>query len=54
MSDMSYRWCKKCKLPEYACECDEPDVEKLSPVQKVLQGIEPWEPSLRQRLSKGK
>jgi hypothetical protein len=45
MSDMSHRWCKRCKNPEYACECDEGEeqIEKLSPVGKRLRGIEPWE-----------
>jgi len=43
MSHMSYRGCKHCKLPEYACDCDEQDLDEQSPVQKILKGIEPWE-----------
>ena len=38
MSDMSYRWCKTCKQPEYACECEEPNLETQSPVARVLVG----------------
>jgi hypothetical protein len=38
MSDMSYRWCKRCKQPEYACECEDPDLEQESPVSRRLQG----------------
>jgi len=25
MSDMSHCWCKTCRQPEYACECDDED-----------------------------
>jgi len=23
MSDLSSRWCKQCRSPEYVCECDD-------------------------------
>jgi hypothetical protein len=36
MSDMSYRWCKRCKQPEYACGCKKPDFEQHSPVNRKL------------------
>lgn len=26
MSDASHRWCSKCNQPEYACDCDDPEL----------------------------
>lgn len=26
MSDLSHHWCKRCRNPEYACECDGMDM----------------------------
>ena len=26
MSDLSMRHCRKCREPEYACDCDDPDL----------------------------
>jgi hypothetical protein len=26
MSDLSHPHCRKCRQPDYACECDEPDM----------------------------
>jgi hypothetical protein len=41
-------WCKTCRQPEYACECDDEDqnLEERSPVTKVMSGMTPeqiWE-----------
>jgi hypothetical protein len=38
MSDMSHCWCKTCRQPEYACECDDEDqdLEERSPVMKSM------------------
>jgi hypothetical protein len=38
MSDMSCRWCRTCKLPEFACWCDDEDqnLEIDSPVVRKL------------------
>lgn len=46
MSDMSFHWCRICANPEYACECDDPDFDPQTPVQKVMAGkprAEIWE-----------
>lgn len=45
MSDMSYRWCRTCKQPEYACDCEDPDMEEQSPVARKLANpqAEVWE-----------
>ena len=51
MSDMSFHWCKRCKQPEYACDCDDDvqELDELSPVRKRLRGIKPWEDAWRLR-----
>lgn len=55
MSDMSHCWCKTCKQPEYACDCDDEDqdLEEQSPVSKVMSGMKPeqiWENDFYLRL----
>jgi hypothetical protein len=45
-SDMSFRWCKRCKRPENVCDCeDKQQLEYFSPVAKLMMGqrSEVWE-----------
>jgi hypothetical protein len=45
-SDMSVRWCKRCKRPENVCDCeDKQHLEYFSPAAKLMMGqrSEVWE-----------
>ena len=45
-SDMSVRWCKRCKRPENVCDCEgKQQLEYFSPAAKLMMGqrSEVWE-----------
>ena len=38
-SDMSFRWCKRCKRPENVCDCEgKQQLEYFSPAAKLMMG----------------
>lgn len=36
MSDLSHRHCHSCGQPEYACRCENPDLEEESVVTRIM------------------
>lgn len=47
MSDASHRFCKKCSEPEYACGCEEPELEESLLSRLIRQKRSPFDPPKR-------